>query len=222
MTEEQTSEYIISDPKIAHGKPTIKGTRVMVWQILELLESGESKDGINEEYPSLPEGSVEAALHYAAEQARRSSDVAFNKNNHQKIAVATKAVVFDDRGRYLVLKKSSSEDVNPDTYDLPGGRLEFGEELTTSLIREVKEETGLKVKPLRVINAWSFIKDDRLQLVGIDYLCKLLGGKETLSSEHDYYYWWTRDEILSRKSMPDWLVETLQKADLTRRQVEPK
>jgi len=31
---------IIADPQICHGKPVITGTRIMVWQILELLEAG--------------------------------------------------------------------------------------------------------------------------------------------------------------------------------------
>jgi len=79
MTEKQATNFIVADPKIAHGKPTIKGTRVMVWQILELLESGEGKEEIYEAYPSLPEGSVEAALHYAAEKAKRVSYVPFSQ-----------------------------------------------------------------------------------------------------------------------------------------------
>jgi uncharacterized protein (DUF433 family) len=79
MTEKQAKEFIVADPKIAHGKPTIKGTRVMVWQILELLESGETKDKIHEAYPSLPEGAVEAALHYAAQKAKRVSYVPFSQ-----------------------------------------------------------------------------------------------------------------------------------------------
>ena len=35
-------EHIVADPLICHGKPTYKGTRIMVWQILEALARGES------------------------------------------------------------------------------------------------------------------------------------------------------------------------------------
>lgn len=38
--------YIVADPKICHGKPTYKGTRIMVWQVLVMLERGESRDYI--------------------------------------------------------------------------------------------------------------------------------------------------------------------------------
>ena len=39
-------EYIVADPAICHGKPTFKGTRIMVWQVLDALARGESLDEI--------------------------------------------------------------------------------------------------------------------------------------------------------------------------------
>jgi len=32
--------YIVADPKVCHGKPTFRGTRIMVWQVLEMLADG--------------------------------------------------------------------------------------------------------------------------------------------------------------------------------------
>jgi len=46
--------FIISDPEICHGKPVIKGTRVRVNIIVEMLKSGFSPKYIHEEYPSVP------------------------------------------------------------------------------------------------------------------------------------------------------------------------
>ena len=40
----ELGRYIVADPNICHGKPTYKGTRIMVWQILEALAHGESVD----------------------------------------------------------------------------------------------------------------------------------------------------------------------------------
>jgi len=42
----ELGEYVVADPLICHGKPTYKGTRIMVWQILEDLARGESVDEI--------------------------------------------------------------------------------------------------------------------------------------------------------------------------------
>jgi uncharacterized protein (DUF433 family) len=38
--------YIVADPKICHGKPTFRGTRIMVWQILKQVAKGQSWDAI--------------------------------------------------------------------------------------------------------------------------------------------------------------------------------
>jgi len=74
---------------------------------------------------------------------------------NENFGIATKAIIFH-KGKYLILLKSKIEKINPDTYDIPGGRLELGEGLTKSLVREVKEETGLKdVKLIRpLINTY--------------------------------------------------------------------
>lgn len=79
MTRRSLKECIIADPKIAHGKPVFRGTRVMVWQVLELLEIGESKKDIYKAYPNLPDKAVEEALHYAAEKAKQVSYMPFRK-----------------------------------------------------------------------------------------------------------------------------------------------
>jgi uncharacterized protein (DUF433 family) len=34
--------HIVADPNICHGKAVFRGTRIMVWQVLELLEAGET------------------------------------------------------------------------------------------------------------------------------------------------------------------------------------
>jgi uncharacterized protein (DUF433 family) len=48
----ELGKYIVADPNICHGKPTYKGSRVMVWQVMEALEDGESWDDILEAWPA--------------------------------------------------------------------------------------------------------------------------------------------------------------------------
>lgn len=62
-------EYISADPGVCHGKPCFKGTRIMVYLVLELLEAGVSIDAIagQDYYPQLTRKHIEAALHYAGE-----------------------------------------------------------------------------------------------------------------------------------------------------------
>jgi uncharacterized protein (DUF433 family) len=63
-------ERISINPKICHGQPCVKGTRIMVWLIVQYLANGDSKDDILVAYPSLTREDVQACLAYAAEVTR--------------------------------------------------------------------------------------------------------------------------------------------------------
>lgn len=69
---------IEANPDICHGQPVFKDTRVMVWQVLELLESGTTQKEIYQAYPSLPSHAVEAALHFAAQRVKGLSYASHN------------------------------------------------------------------------------------------------------------------------------------------------
>ena len=55
------------DPSICHGKPTVKGTRVLVSTILGSLAGGDSIKAILEDYPNLKEQDISAVLEFASE-----------------------------------------------------------------------------------------------------------------------------------------------------------
>src|SRR3989338_5100218 len=50
MKRLKLGEYIITDPDICHGKPTFKGTRIMVKQVLDMVAEGTTWDEIISEY----------------------------------------------------------------------------------------------------------------------------------------------------------------------------
>ena len=64
----ELNEYIVADSEICGGTPTFKGTRIMVWQVLEMLQYGETVDEIMENYPSLTKEHIKAALGFAAQK----------------------------------------------------------------------------------------------------------------------------------------------------------
>lgn len=72
------NNHIVADPKICHGKPTFKGTRIMVWQVLEMLEAGETTKEIVSAFPSLTPGAVKSALSYAVSLTKGGNCVTFN------------------------------------------------------------------------------------------------------------------------------------------------
>lgn len=59
------SDWIVVDSKICAGKPTIRGTRIMVKNILGMVAGGYAMDQILSAYPELTRAMVEAALQYA-------------------------------------------------------------------------------------------------------------------------------------------------------------
>ena len=63
-------EYVTVDPGVCHGRACIKGTRIMVSVILDNLASGLTPDEVIQNYPSLNQEGVQAAITYAAELAR--------------------------------------------------------------------------------------------------------------------------------------------------------
>ncbi len=74
---------IVSDPKICSGKPCIKGTRIPVHMILDLLAAGEDFEGIKKAYPNITDEDIRACLAYASiladeEAGDRGRDVPAN------------------------------------------------------------------------------------------------------------------------------------------------
>jgi uncharacterized protein (DUF433 family) len=61
------SGFISVDPKICSGKPVLKGTRIMVKNILGMVAGGYNVDRILDAYPELTREMVQNALEYAAE-----------------------------------------------------------------------------------------------------------------------------------------------------------
>ena len=59
-------ERIVTDPLICSGKPVVRGTRIMVRNILGLVAGGYTVDRILLTYPELTKEDVSAALEYAA------------------------------------------------------------------------------------------------------------------------------------------------------------
>lgn len=62
-------ERIVIDPEVVHGRPTVRGTRMRVSDVLALLASGADEAEIVGHYPYLTAEDIKACLKYAAAQA---------------------------------------------------------------------------------------------------------------------------------------------------------
>jgi 8-oxo-dGTP diphosphatase len=104
--------------------------------------------------------------------------------------LAIGAVIVD--GRRVLLVRRGSEPLK-DQWSLPGGALELGESLTDGLVREIREETGLIVEPVELIELLDRIHRDgnrvRYHYVIADYLCRVTGGILTAATDAAEVRW---------------------------------
>ena len=109
--------------------------------------------------------------------------------------VGVGAVVVSE-GRVLLIRRGAEP--LKGQWSLPGGVLELGESLTEGVVREVREETGLVVEPLELVELLDriYIEADRVKYhyVIADYLCRVTGGQLQASSDADAVRWVERAE----------------------------
>lgn len=98
-------------------------------------------------------------------------------------------------GRMLLLLRPTG------TWEPPAGRLQPGESFEEGAIRELYEETGMLVRPRRIIATWVGDAPSGSRLASITYAGRADGGEVTLSDEHLDYRWVTLEEWMS---LPSW------------------
>ena len=108
-------------------------------------------------------------------------------------SVSVTGIVLRDDGRVLAIKRHDDGRWVP-----PGGVLELDETPQDGVAREVYEETGLKVQPLRLSGVY---KNMRLGVVSLAFVCEVTGGEEHTSNEANRVAWLTRDEAIA--AMPE-------------------
>jgi len=119
--------------------------------------------------------------------------------------VSVKGVCVRD-GRVLLLRNEREE------WELPGGKLEPGEDPSTCVAREITEETGWTVRVGPILDSWQYHVRDGLDVLIVTYGCFVdTDAPVTVSPEHKEAALFTRDETATlpmpdgyRRSLNDW------------------
>ncbi|MBS4174896.1 NUDIX domain-containing protein [Bacillus sp. FJAT-49736] len=111
-----------------------------------------------------------------------------------QIIVGVKGVIIQD-GKVLIIKRTNQAHSGGGTWECAGGKMEFGEDLESALIREVKEEVGLDILVEQILYATTFQTSPYRQVVIVTYLCSCKNTEIILSHEHSDYLWATYDEL---------------------------
>lgn len=102
------------------------------------------------------------------------------------------------RGDEVVLVRRGQEPLKGE-WSLPGGVLELGETLEEGIVREVREETGLEIETVSVVEVFDRIHRDeervRYHYVLVDYLCTVKSGDLLGASDADEARWVRREEL---------------------------
>ena len=101
--------------------------------------------------------------------------------------------------RVLLIRRS--KEPGRGRWAIPGGVVELGERLEEAVIREVKEETGLEVSPIRVVSVMDLIERGReggieYHYVLIDFFCEVLGGSISPGGDAEEAKWFDLEEAL--------------------------
>lgn len=115
------------------------------------------------------------------------------------------------RENKILLVPHYNTDKGPIQWNLPGGMVEFGENIEKAVIREFKEETGLQAEIIKLLDVSEVIIPDKpWHSITISYVGKIVSGE--LKAEHHPYgekvpKWFTRNDLSSVEYHPKEVVD---------------
>jgi 8-oxo-dGTP diphosphatase len=120
-----------------------------------------------------------------------------NRRYPERPILGVGALIFD-RDRILLVERGQEPLMG--YWSLPGGVLEAGETLEQGIVREVREETGLEVKPAAMLEIFERIMRDaqgalEYHYVLIDYICLVTGGALHAADDASRVAWVPRRQL---------------------------
>ncbi len=109
-------------------------------------------------------------------------------SQEKNFRVAVKGFIVNN-GKLFVMKRAKDDVQSPNIWEIPGGRLDPGEDPIIGLQREVREETGLYIKVIRPMTVRHFTRKDGQVITMLVFLCKPIGGFLQIREEHSDSKW---------------------------------
>ncbi len=107
--------------------------------------------------------------------------------------VVAHGALFDEDGKILLVRRADDG-----RWNLPGGWVDPNEAPAAAAVREVKEETGLDVRVLQLVNVFSRPAGANFgphSSVAVGYLCEIVGGELRISHESTEARYWRIEEV---------------------------
>ncbi len=115
-------------------------------------------------------------------------------------------------GKALIAKRADNDSFLPGYWEQVGGKADPGETQEQALVREVKEEAGLAIEPIRSYNEYEFTHREKGLMCEYAYICKVVGNSTvSLSEEHTDYKWIALEDLEQIQPMSDYMRGVIQK-----------
>lgn len=131
--------------------------------------------------------------------------------------IATTAIIYDGKGKYLVTKRSMEKKAHPGKWTVPGGGLNVDDymhgpqthgnagwyqAIEKALAREIAEEVGVKVELPEYLLNLTFIRPDGIPVLVLSYFAKYAGGDVKLDEDTVEFAWITAEEAKNYDLIP--------------------
>lgn len=127
----------------------------------------------------------------------------FSKFLNQRFVYVGVPVIIQNSKKEILLGKRSKNTLSyPDFWGLPGGMMDYGEDIKTTVRREVKEELGVDVKVVRKSsNIYQNVpnKETKFHSVDIPFYAKIIRGIPKSKDETSEIRWFKPSEIRNMK-----------------------
>jgi 8-oxo-dGTP diphosphatase len=122
-------------------------------------------------------------------------------NLEKPYIISVYAIIQNEKGEFLLLRRAENSHSNPGKWDLPGGKLGAAETLDDAVVREVWEETGFSIVPGKIAGYVTFELPEK-RVIAIVYNAGYVMADVKLSSEHIEYAWTPLNKILEMTDLP--------------------
>lgn len=122
-------------------------------------------------------------------------------NLEKPYIISVYALVRNEKGEFLLLRRSENSHTNPGKWDLPGGKVNPDETLKEAVVREVEEETGISIYPGEIVGEVNFELPEK-KVIAIVFNGGYVIAEVKLSYEHIEYAWTSPERILGMETLP--------------------
>ena len=97
------------------------------------------------------------------------------------IGVGVGALIFNDQGKILLAQRGPKARNEQGKWEIPGGKVEYGEKLEEAIVREVLEETGVVVRVKKLLKISDHILSaEKQHWVSPTYICEIVSGTPSI------------------------------------------